>query len=74
MQDDAILQERERSRTPAFMGPTLYTVGPRIEGYGDNTPDEVERIVRENVERGFDVVKVHGRSTISTSTRLGKRR
>jgi len=55
--DDAKLQERERSRTPGFMGPTLYTVGTLI--LGGETPDEAERIVRENVNRGFDLVKVY---------------
>jgi hypothetical protein len=55
--NDARLQERQRSRTSAFMGPMLYTVGPLI--IGGETPDEAERIVRENVERGFDLVKVY---------------
>jgi len=55
--DDATLQERTRSRTPGFMGPTLYTVGPLISGR--ETPDEAERVVRENVERGYDLVKVY---------------
>ena len=53
-----ILDERERSRTPDFMGPVFYTTGPWIKG--GETPDEVERIVRENAEGGFDFVKIHG--------------
>jgi imidazolonepropionase-like amidohydrolase len=57
MDDDAKLQERERSRTPSFMGPTLYTVGSLF--MGQETPDDAERIVREHVERGFDLIKVY---------------
>ena len=49
--DDATLQERERSHTPAFMGPTLHTAGRLI--HSGETPDEAERIVRETVERGY---------------------
>ena len=56
----SIIQERERSRMGAFMGPTLYTVGPWISGHSSDTPDQVERIVRANAEGGFDLVKVHG--------------
>jgi hypothetical protein len=55
-----IIQERDRSRTPHFMGPSLYSAGPWIRGRDSDTPDEVERIVRENAEGGFDFVKVHG--------------
>ena len=53
-----VLDERERSRSPAFMGPSLYTVGPQI--WGGESPEEVERIVHENEEGGFDFLKVHG--------------
>ena len=55
---DSILRERDRSRTPDFMGPTLFLAGPNI--LGGETPDDVERIVRASAEGGFDVVKVHG--------------
>jgi imidazolonepropionase-like amidohydrolase len=65
---DAKLQERERSRAPAFMGPTLYTVGTLI--MGGETPDEAEGIVREHVERGFDLVKVYRDVSPETFARL----
>lgn len=65
---DATLRERARSRSPDFVGPTLYTVGPLI--YGGETPDDVERIVRENVEGGFDLVKVHGDVSPAAFVRL----
>ncbi len=55
-----VLQERERTRTTGFMGPTLYVAGPQIQGNASDTPDADERIVRDNAESGFDVVKVHG--------------
>jgi imidazolonepropionase-like amidohydrolase len=54
-----VLDERLRSRTSVFIGPALYSVGPQIEGYASDTPDEVEHIVRENVKSGFDFVKIH---------------
>ncbi len=38
----------------------MYTVGRRIEGYAGDTSDEVERIVRENAESGFDFINVSG--------------
>ena len=63
-----VLQERQRSRTRAFMGPTLYTVGPKF--LGGESPDEAERIVRENVEGGFDLVKVHADVSPETFDRL----
>jgi imidazolonepropionase-like amidohydrolase len=66
--DDATLQERTRSRTPVFMGPTLYSVGPLVSG--GETPDEAERIVRENVERGYDLVKVYRDVSPETFARL----
>lgn len=53
-----VLDERALSRTPAFMGPTLYTVGPEVSG--GETPNQVERIVRANAEGGYDFVKIHG--------------
>jgi imidazolonepropionase-like amidohydrolase len=62
------LAERERSRTPAFMGPGFYAAGPHI--WGGETPDEVERIVRENAEGGFDIVKVHGDVSAESFDRL----
>ena len=63
-----VLQEREHSRTPAFMGPTLYTAGRNI--WGGETPEQVERIVRENAEGGFDIVKVHGDVSAESFDRL----
>jgi imidazolonepropionase-like amidohydrolase len=54
----ATLRERDLSRSPEFMGPALYTVGPLI--LRGSSPGEAERIVRENVELGFDMVKVYG--------------
>ena len=65
---DATLRERDRSRTPGFMGPTLYTVGPTV--WGRESPDQAERIVRENVERGFDMVKAYGAMSPETYDRL----
>ena len=62
------LDERERSRTPAFMGPGFYAAGPHI--WGGETPDTVERIVRENAEGGFDIVKVHGDVSAESFDRL----
>jgi len=55
---DTTFRERERSRSPGFLGPTLYTVGPMI--LGGESPEEAERLVRQNVELGFDLFKIHG--------------
>ena len=66
--DDTKLQERARSRTPEFMGPTLYTIGRRITRGA--TPDEADLIVRESVDRGFDLVKVYGLVSPEAFTRL----
>ena len=66
--DDAKLQERDRSRTQDFVGPTLYTVGPQITV--GLAPDEAERIVRENFERGFDLVKVYDTVSPAAFARL----
>ena len=63
-----VLTARDLSRTKAFMGPTFYTVGPLI--FGGETPDEVEKIVRENAENRFDMVKVHGDVSPEAFTRL----
>jgi imidazolonepropionase-like amidohydrolase len=65
---DSILLERDRSRATSFMGPTLYTVGPIV--LGSESPDEAERIVRENFERGFDMVKAYGAMSPETFDRL----
>lgn len=54
-----IRSERTRSRLPGFMGPTLYSTGPIIQG--GETPEEVEELVRLNASGDFDIVKVHGR-------------
>lgn len=73
-----VLDERERSRSPDFIGPMLYTVGPQIKG--GETPEEVERIVHENEKGDFDFVKVHGDVSSeafdrlnNTAKKLGKR-
>ena len=66
--DDTKLQVRARSRTPEFMGPTLYTIGRRITRGA--TPDEADLIVRESVDRGFDLVKVYGLVSPEAFTRL----
>ena len=63
-----ILDQREHSRTAAFMGPTLYTTGRKV--FGGETPEEVERIVRENVEGGFDIVKITGNVSPEAFDRL----
>jgi len=55
--DEARLPGREGSRSPDFLGPTLYMVGTHISG--GETPDEAERVVRENVERGFDLIEAY---------------
>jgi hypothetical protein len=65
---DAALSLRERSRTPGFMGPTLFTVGPMIQG-GEG-PDEAERLVRQNAEFGFDLFKIHGDVSAEAFDRL----
>lgn len=63
-----MIDARDLSYTPEFIGPTLYTVGPVING--GESPDEVERIVRKNAEHGFDFVKVHGDVSAEAFDRL----
>jgi len=65
---EATRQERARSRTPDFVGPAMYSVGPQISG-GESS-DEAERIVRETVEQAYDLVKVHGDVAADTFARL----
>jgi imidazolonepropionase-like amidohydrolase len=64
----ATMPERDRSREPGFMGPTFYTVGPMI--LGGESPDEAQRIVTDNVERGYDLVKVYREVSPETYARV----
>ena len=66
--DDTRLKARERSQTPDFVGPTLYLVGSHISA--GMTSAQAERIVREIVEQGFDLVKVYGEVSPEAFTRL----
>jgi len=49
-----IIQERDRSRTPHFMGPSFYSVGPWIRGRDSDTPDEDLAHIEEYLYASFN--------------------
>lgn len=59
---------RERIRAGQMAGPTLLTAGPFIEGVFSAA--DAERIAREQVESGYDFLKVHGDLSLEAYRRL----
>ena len=50
---------RTKSRRLDYLGPTIYTSGRRVESNREYTVEQIETLVEENYEQGFDLVKVH---------------
>src|SRR5215471_1970220 len=58
----AFLKLRERVGRGETLGPVIYTSGPFISNAPVNTPtpEEVERMVVEQKQAGYDLIKIHG--------------
>ncbi len=72
---------RRRVVAGALVGPTIFTSGPTIAGpsildWRDRgfvtlrTPDDAERVAREQLRAGYDMLKVHSRLTVPVYQRL----
>jgi imidazolonepropionase-like amidohydrolase len=58
--DTRSLELRDRIRSGAVMGPTVYTSGPYTNLPEIDTPDAARTAVREQKAAGYDFIKVHG--------------
>jgi hypothetical protein len=54
------LTTRDAVASGKLLGPKLYVAGPALNGKIAPTPEEGERIVREQKQAGYDVVKLLG--------------
>ena len=59
---------RERIRNGQMFGPTLLTAGPFIERVFSAA--DVERLAREQVENGYEFLKIHGDLSLGAYRRL----
>ncbi|PYQ94538.1 MAG: amidohydrolase [Acidobacteria bacterium] len=55
---DTHVRLRERINTGELIGPTLFLAGPGLDGERVKSPDEGEREVRQQKQRGYDLVKI----------------
>src|SRR5262249_43525129 len=55
--NETILDWRRRVEQGELIGPTIYTSGPFVNEPRVTSPDEVERDVIAQRERGYDVIK-----------------
>jgi imidazolonepropionase-like amidohydrolase len=53
------LELRGRIARQEVLGPRLYTSGPSLNDQRVGSPADAERMVREQAEAGYDLVKVH---------------
>ncbi|HEV2131846.1 MAG TPA: amidohydrolase family protein [Longimicrobiaceae bacterium] len=53
------LELRERAARNAILSPRIYTSGPSFNGNSAPSPEVAERMVREQKEAGYDLLKVH---------------
>jgi predicted amidohydrolase len=54
-----LLDWRKRVEAGTLLGPTIYTAGPFVNEPRLNTPDEVERDIVAQAQRGYDFIKFH---------------
>ena len=54
-----LLEWRKRVEAGTLLGPTIYTAGPFVNEPRVNTPDEVERDIVAQAQRGYDLIKFH---------------
>ncbi len=69
----AHLAMRERVRTGALLGPTIYTSGPSLNGNSAPDPATARRMVLEQRAAGYDFLKIHpglSRQTFDTLARV----
>lgn len=53
------LELRERANRGEIIAPTLYLAGPSFNGQSVTTPEQAERMVREQHAAGWNLLKVH---------------
>jgi imidazolonepropionase-like amidohydrolase len=58
--DERHLALRDRSRDPAFSGPTIFTAGPFVHDRSVVSPEEARRVVEDQSRAGYDFIKLHG--------------
>ncbi|HXQ71913.1 MAG TPA: amidohydrolase family protein [Pyrinomonadaceae bacterium] len=50
---------RDKVAKREVLGPTIYTAGPPLLGNNVSTPEVAERVVTEQKNAGYDLIKVH---------------
>jgi imidazolonepropionase-like amidohydrolase len=58
--DDSHVRMRDQIRAGEILGPTVYTSGPFTNEPLVRTPEDAARAVRDQIDRGYDFVKIHG--------------
>lgn len=58
--DQRHLALRARSRDPDFVGPTVFTSGPFVDGRVVLSPADARQLVEDQARAGYDFVKLHG--------------
>lgn len=53
------LELREQAARNEILSPRIYTSGPSFNGNSATSPEVAERMVREQKEAGYDLLKVH---------------
>lgn len=53
------IQLREKVAKREVLGPTIYTAGPPLLGNNVSSPEVAERVVTEQKNAGYDLLKVH---------------
>lgn len=53
------LELREMIKKGEVLGPRLFTTGPSFSGFSVKTPEDGERMVREQKVAGYDFLKLH---------------
>ena len=56
---DGQLELRRRANANEIISPTLYLAGPSFNGNSILSPEQAEQKVRQQVEEGWDLLKVH---------------
>lgn len=56
---DGQLDLKRRANSGAILSPTLYLAGPSFNGNSVSSPEQAEAMVRQQVEEGWDLLKVH---------------
>lgn len=54
------LKIRDQVASGEVLGPTIYTAGPMFQLPGVTTPEDAERVFNEQVEAGYDFIKIYG--------------